>query len=191
MKTETVSTILRPIEAKDTEQVFCYRSDAETNKYQGWIPKTLEDVSEFISKNPSEINKPETWFQLVIVEKASNKIIGDLGIHFIDSDNYQSEIGCTLSKTHHGKGIATETLRAIIDYLFRTLNKHRTVTSIDPANSDSMRLVERLGFRKEAHFKESLYMDKKWVDDIVYAMLKRNGNKIHFLVSSVPLETYS
>jgi RimJ/RimL family protein N-acetyltransferase len=54
-----------------------------------------------------------------------------------------------------------------------------------------MRLVERLGFRKEAHFKESLYMDKKWVDDIVYAMLKRNGNKIHFLVSSVPLETYS
>jgi RimJ/RimL family protein N-acetyltransferase len=170
---ETERAFLRPIEKEDNEQIFSYRSDSETNKYQGWIPKTLNDVNEFISKNPDEINKPETWFQLVIIEKSTNKIIGDIGIHFIDSDNFQSEIGCTLSKEYQGKGFATETMRATVDYLFKKLYKHRIVTSIDPQNIDSIKLVERIGFRKEGHFKESLLIDGKWVDDIVYALLDR------------------
>ena len=172
MMIETKRTILRPIELKDNEQLYSYRSDAETNKYQGWKPKSLEDINEFISKNPTEFNTPQTWFQLVIIEKASNKIIGDIGVHFIDADNFQSEIGCTLRKNHHGKGFASETVRAVIDHLFHDLNKHRITASIDPDNGNSIRLVERLGFRKEAHFKQSLRIEDKWVDDIIYAILK-------------------
>ncbi len=97
---ETKRTILRPIESTDNEQIFSYRSDYNTNKYQGWIPSNLEDVNEFISRNPTEFNKPESWFQLVIINKETDKIIGDIGIHFIDSENFQCEIGCTLSKIH-------------------------------------------------------------------------------------------
>lgn len=167
---ETERTYLRPIELKDNKEIFSYRSDSETNKYQGWIPKTIHDVNEFISKIPKEFNKPETWFQLVIINKENNTIIGDVGIHFID--DYQCEIGCTLSKEYHGKGIATESLRATIDYLFKKLDKHRILTSIDPKNINSIKLLERLGFRKEGHFKESLLIDREWVDDIIYAMLK-------------------
>lgn len=96
-KIETKRTILRPIEPKDNKQVFSYRSDSETNKYQGWIPSNLDDVNEFISKNPHKINLPKTWFQLVIIDKSTHKIIGDIGLHFMDCDNFQSEIGCTLN----------------------------------------------------------------------------------------------
>lgn len=170
---ETERTILRPIESKDNKQVFSYRSDSETNKYQSWIPKNLGDVNEFISKNPSEFNKPETWFQLVIIEKNTNEIIGDIGIHFIDSDNFQCEIGCTLNKNVHGKGFATEALRGSIDYLFKKLSKHRIVASIDPKNINSIKLIERIGFRKEGQFKESLLINGEWVDDLVYALLKK------------------
>jgi len=168
---ETERTILRPIEAKDNREVFNYRSDTETNKYQGWIPRSLNDVDEFISKNPTEFNQPKTWYQLVIVERTSNSIIGDIGIHFIDSENYQCEIGCTLNKNKHRNGYATESLNAVINYLFQKLNKHRIVTSIDPRNTDSIKLVKRLGFRKEAHFKKSLLINGVWTDDIVYAIL--------------------
>ena len=169
---ETQRTILRPLEPEDNEQIYSYRSDAETNKYQGWIPKSLEDVNEFISKNPKEFNKPESWFQLVIKQKETDKIIGDIGIHFMDRDNFQCEIGCTLNKDNHGKGYAAEALGAVIDYLFNKLGKHRIITSIDPENTSSINLVKRLGFRKEAHFKQSLLIHGKWVDDIIYAMLR-------------------
>ena len=174
MKLETNRLILRPINLSDTNEIFEYRSDSETNKYQGWIPKTIEEVETFIRKNPKQINKPESWFQFVIIEKETQKIVGDLGIHFIDSDNKQAEVGCTLNKHFQNKGYATESLKRIIDYLFKDLNKHRIITSIDPDNLNSIRLVERIGFRKEAHFIESLWINDKWVDDIIYALIEKD-----------------
>ena len=164
--------LLRPINAKDSEQVFSYRSDSETNKYQGFVPKKLQEIDEFIAKNPLEINRPGTWVQLVIIEKETDKIIGDLGIHFIGDDGFQCELGCTISKEHQGKGFATKAMKITIDYLFNTLNKHRITGSIDPDNISSIRLFERLKFRREAHFKNNLFHDGKWVDEIIYGILK-------------------
>lgn len=169
---ETERIILRPISIKDNEHVFNYRSDSETNKYQGFVPKELSEVDKFIAKNPTEFNQPESWFQLVIIEKKSNTIIGDIGVHFIGNDGFQCELGCTLSKKQHGKGFATEAMKATINYLFKELNKHRIIASIDPRNSSSMRLLKNLNFRKEAHFKQSLLINGEWVDDIIYGLLK-------------------
>ncbi|WP_417291471.1 GNAT family N-acetyltransferase [Corallibacter sp.] len=169
---ETKRTILRPMKQEDAEAVFNYRSDSKTNQFQGWIPKSAEDVNEFINKNPDEFNVPETWFQLVIIETISDKIIGDIGIHFSDERNLQCEIGCTLNKEYHKQGFASETLQAVIDYLFTRLEKHRIFASLDPKNESSVNLMKRLGFRKEAHFKQSLWLRGNWVDDLVYAMLQ-------------------
>lgn len=178
MKLETKRLILRPISLEDNNEIFAYRSDKETNKYQGWIPETVEDVAQFIGKVAKEINEPETWFQFVIVEKETGKIVGDFGIHFMDVDNKQTEIGCTLNKAFQNKGFATESAKCVIDFLFNELDKHRIVTSIDPDNINSIRLVERLGFRKEAHFVESLWLNGQWVDDLVYAMIEKDWEKL-------------
>ncbi|WP_107037427.1 GNAT family N-acetyltransferase [Brumimicrobium mesophilum] len=163
---------LRPIEAQDNAKVFSYRRDSVTNKYQGFVPKALHEVDAFIAKNPTDFNQPESWFQLVIIKKESNEIIGDIGIHFIGDDGFQCELGCTLSKKHQGKGFATDAMKITIDYLFTSLNKHRITASVDPKNTDSIRLLERLGFRNEAHFKESLFINGEWVDDVIYGLLK-------------------
>lgn len=84
----------------------------------------------------------------------------------------QAEIGCTLNKDYQGQGYATEALKGMVRFLFGTLNKHRIIASVDPRNTGSIRLIERLGFRKEAHFKESYYLRGEWVDDVIYAKLK-------------------
>ncbi|MBL1231487.1 MAG: GNAT family N-acetyltransferase [Vicingaceae bacterium] len=180
MLIETSRLIIKPISIEDKNAVFEYRSDAETNKYQGWIPKTIDDVVIFINKTAKQINLPETWFQLVIQEKETLKIIGDIGIHFFGKENKQVEIGCTLHKKFQHKGYATESLKKVIEYLFNELEKHRIITSIDPENINSIELVKRIGFRKEAHFIESLYINGKWVDDVIFALLKNyyfNSNK--------------
>lgn len=170
----TERLMLRPVEKKDAEAIYNYRSDSVTNKYQGWIPESIEDVHGFFKKNSSEINIDDTWFQFVIIDIENSKIIGDLGIHFLEDE--QAEIGCTLVKEEHGKGYATEALKSAMDFLFNELNKHRIIGSIDPRNIKSIGLLKRLGFRKEAHFKESLLINGEWVDDIIYAILKKEWN---------------
>jgi len=175
MNIKTNRLHIRPVDINDKASMFNYRSDSETNKYLSLIPQTVDDVAEFISNSSKEFDVSGTWFQLAIVEKVSTKMIGDIGIHFLASNNEskQVEIGYTLSKEYRGKGYATEALSAIIDYLFNTLNKHRITASIDPTNQSSIKLVERLGFRKEAHFKESLFFHGEWVDDVIYALLEK------------------
>ena len=174
---ETKRLIIRPITCDDKDEVFEYRSDRETNKYQGWIPTTVSDVEIFIGKISKQINEPRTWFQFVIIEKEAKKIIGDIGVHFFDNENKQVEIGCTVKKDFQNKGYATETVKIVIDYLFKELNKHRIITSIDPENKNSIRLVEGIGFRKEAHFVESLLINGKWVDDLIYSLIEKDwGN---------------
>ncbi len=177
MRLETERLIIRPITLDDKNEIFEYRGDKETNKYQGWIPEKIDDVVTFIEKIAKQIDEPDTWFQLVIIEKQAQKIIGDLGLHFLDSENKQVEIGCTLDKAFHHRGYATESIKKVIDYLFMELNKHRIVTSIDPDNKNSIRLVEKIGFRKEAHFIESLFINGKWVDELIYALIEKDWEK--------------
>lgn len=179
MKFETIRLIIRPITLNDKFEIFNYRSDKETNQFQGWLPDTINDVENFIKTLSTKIDEPNTWFQFVIIEKEREKIIGDLGIHFFDKDNKQVELGCTLDRYFHNKGYATEALICMINYLFRDLNKHRIMTSIDPSNKNSIRLVERIGFRKEAHFVESILVNGKWVDDIIYALTEKDWEKIN------------
>lgn len=169
----TERLILRPINKGDAVLVFRYRSDALTNKYQGWIPKTIDDVISFIENRVSPIiDVNGTWFQFVVIKKDDDELIGDVGLHFFDSDNKQVEIGCTIDKNCQKHGYASEALSEIFRYLFNALDKHRIIASIDPRNEGSIKLVEKLGFRKEAHFKESIFQDGEWLDDLVYAILK-------------------
>ena len=170
MELETERLIIRPIKPEDKNEIFEYHSDPEINKYQGWIPITIDDVETFIGKVSKHINEPETWFQVVILEKETQKIVGDIGIHFFGSENKQVELGCTLNRNFQNKGYATESLIKVIDYLFKEMKKHRIIASMDPDNKNSIRLVERIGFRKEAHFVKSLYLNGKWVDDLIYAL---------------------
>jgi RimJ/RimL family protein N-acetyltransferase len=164
---------IRTINLEDNVAIFNYRSDADTSKYLSVIPASVEDVTAFIQKTSKEFNVPGTWFQFVLIEQESHVLIGDIGIHFLDYDPTNSliEIGYTLHRHFRGKGYATEALTTLIDYLINDLNKHRIIASIDPSNVHSIRLIERLGFRKEAHFKMSLFLHGEWVDDLIYALL--------------------
>ena len=173
LKINTDRLFLRPINLDNIEAIFNYRSDAVTNKYQNWIPETHHDVNIFINDRVSAIiDLFDTWYQFVIIKKDDLKLIGDIGIHFLDLNEKQVEIGITLDKNFQGMGYATEALKQIIKYLFTDLNKHRIMVSLDPRNIKSISLFERLGFRKEAHFKESILSDGVWIDDLVYALLK-------------------
>lgn len=173
MDIKTKRLMVRPVSMDDKESLYTYRSDAETNQYLSMVPSSIDDIENFINKTSKIMNVPDTWYQLVLLEQASNQVIGDVGIHFLGPENNQVEIGYTLDKRYRGHGYMTEALSEIIDYLVHSLNKHRIIASIDPINLDSMRLVERLGFRKEAHFKESLFFHGKWVDDVIYAILAK------------------
>jgi RimJ/RimL family protein N-acetyltransferase len=167
---ETDRLLIRTLEMKDKNAFFQYRSMPEIYQYQGWRPKDIDEIEEFINKNISAFpNTRNTWMQLAVCLK-EGQLIGDIGIHFIE-DDYQVEIGYTLSPEYQGNGYAVEAVKTVINYAFTELKKHRITASVDPNNLKSIKLLEKIGFRKEAHFIKSFRMNNQWYDDCVYAIL--------------------
>ena len=166
---ESSRLILRPLNIPDAPSLFKYRSNKFTNQYQGWIPEKLEDVNDFIeNKIAKEFNQIGSWFQIAIVLKESNELIGDLGLHFLEND--MVEIGCTIAQENQGNSFATEALKLTIEHLFSQFNKHKIIGSVDPRNTASIAMLHKLGFQKEAFHPKSFLLRGEWVDDLVFVL---------------------
>ena len=112
-------------------------------------------------------------FQFSIIEKEKGRLIGDCGVHPVGSDCRQVEIGITIDPQFQNMGFAQESINTLLDFLFEETETHRASASIDPRNEPSIRLFEKLKFRKEAHLVESLWFKDKWVDDLIMAILRK------------------
>ena len=157
----------------DAAVLFGYRSDPDVSRYQGWRPETLDEAKGFI-RNQSGFAQPVPgeWFQRAIRRIGDGSLIGDLGLHL--SQDRQAEFGITLAPSAQGQGFAREALGGLFRTLFGRLDIHRVHASVDPRNAPSMALLQAVGMRQEAHFRESLWFRGEWVDDVVFAMLAQD-----------------
>ncbi len=177
---ETARLSLARLCAADAEALYGYRSRPEVCRYQSWEPRTLAEVVAFIeSLRAVPFGSPGTWFQLGIRWRETGALIGDLGVHFLD-DGAQVEIGFTVAPDAQGKGVGTDAVTGLLDYLFGPLGKHRAFASADPRNERSLRLLQRLGLRQEAHFVKSICFKGEWADDVVFAILASEWHERRF-----------
>ena len=172
MHLHTARLTLDELQADDAAALYGYRSDPAISRYQGWRPGSLENARDFIEASQRvAFDTPDTWCQRAIRLRGTGELIGDLGLHFLTDATV--ELGISLARPHQGRGLAGEALAAALGYLFEHLHKHRVFASVDPRNHACLQLLERTGLRREAHFRESLWLDGEWVDDVVFAMLAR------------------
>lgn len=159
--------------ADDAAALYTYRSHEDVTRFQGWCPGSVDDARAFIARNAAgTFNQHESWYQLAIRSAATGELIGDLGLHFVADDGQQAEIGFTIAPSHQRRGLGAEAVKAALGHLFTVLNKHRVFASIDPRNQASLALLQRVGMRQEAHFRQSLFWRGEWVDDVVFALLR-------------------
>ena len=181
MKTIKILTkrlFISTLTTSDVDAMFRYRSNPNVSRYQGWQPQAREVVEEFINSNlKKEFNRAGTWYQLAIRDKETEELVGDVGLHFLDKQGKQVELGITISPDHQRRGYAVEVLGAVIDHLFTEMDKHRIIGSVDPRNIASLSMLRAVGMRQEAHFRQSLWFKGKWADDMIFALLKEEWER--------------
>ena len=86
------------------------------------------------------------------------------------------ELGYALARAYWRNGFAKEAASAAIQAAFAS-GAHRIYAECDPENEASWRLLESLGFAREAHFRKNVYFKKDssgnpiWKDTLVYSLL--------------------
>lgn len=171
---ETPRLILRPFEMEDIEAFSDYRSDPEVARYQGWnAPFTRAQAARFIEEMRAiHPGIPGRWYQVALGLKPGGELVGDCAFRLLDETPHQAEFGITLARLCQGRGLATEALTRLIDYLFDEFDLHRIRAICDVENTASAHLLERLGMRREAHFIDHVWFKGHWSSEYWYAVLK-------------------
>ena len=81
-----------------------------------------------------------------------------------------AHVGYWIDEAHAGRGIMPTSLALVCDHAFTRGGLHRIEVNIQPHNTPSRRVVEKLGFREEAQFKSYLYINGEWRDHVGYGM---------------------
>lgn len=157
----------------DSESLIAYRNDHEVARHQGWqLPCDVSQASEMLTEQAHLDDIPRTgWVQLAV--ERNGVMIGDLAVALV-ADGHVAEVGYTFAATHHGRGYATEALGGLVDRLFATSSVHRVVAHLDPANTPSLRVLERLGFVFEGLARRAELVRGSWVDDLSYSLLRED-----------------
>lgn len=171
---ETERLVLRAITQADGAEIADYQGREDVARYVPWPPRSRERVEELIPRWMAMNGKGEgsEGVQYAIVLKADGRLIGDCMLMYGDREARQGEIGYLLSPHYHGMGYGTEAARAMLKMGFETAGLHRITARCDARNTASWRVMEKLGMRREAHFREHALFKGEWDEELVYAMLE-------------------
>jgi RimJ/RimL family protein N-acetyltransferase len=165
---ETERLILRRYISVDLQDLYEYLSDAEVVRYEPYKPMIFEEARQ-------ELEYRISSSEFIAVElKETHKMIGN--IYLAERDFDALEIGYVFNKKYWKKGYAAEACSGIIRDAFDR-SVHRIYAKCDPGNTNSWRLLERLGFIREGYYKQNAYFWKDennqpiWKDTYVYSLL--------------------
>lgn len=169
---ESERLLLRKLELKDAPEVQLIRSDEKVMIYMDSERQLTVQYSEkFISRN-LKMYEEKTGIFWAIIEKSTNKFIGDFAFFKIDHKNSRAEIGYTLKPAFWGKGFMKEAMLSTFNFGFNELNLHSLEANINPKNNNSRTILTKMGFRKEAYFRENYYYNGDYLDSEIYSLLK-------------------
>lgn len=168
---QTERLIIRPFQPGDLPAVLAFTSLPETFLY---IPEPSQDetaVRQMIERGANNPASDAVPPDIAVTLRSSGDIAGLLSFHSISARFLTMEIGWVFHPAHRGCGYATEAARALVDYGFRVLRLHRIIATCDPRNTASYRVMEKIGMRREAHFKQCVLLaDGQWHDEYAYAI---------------------
>lgn len=166
---------LRPFTRGDVDAVHEYRGREDVALYLFDAPLSRDECAMAIQQRVSQTQLHAEGDKVVLAVELleSGRLVGELSLVWRSEDAQQGEIGWIFHPMHHGRGYATEAARALLSMGFDGAQLHRIFARCDARNTSSWRLMERLGMRREAHFREHAIFKGGWDEEFVYAILRR------------------
>ena len=165
---QTRRLLLRPFRASDYDDLFEFLSQLEDDEFEGYPGITYENGIEHLKYRLGS----EEFYAIELA--GSGKVIGN--IYCGNKDFAAREVGYIVNQHYQRQGYATEALSAVILQAFRD-GAHRIYAECDPRNIPSWKLLEKVGLRREACFRQNVWFIRDengmpvWKDTLVYAIL--------------------
>ncbi|MCI0730272.1 MAG: GNAT family N-acetyltransferase [Chloroflexi bacterium] len=169
---ETERLLMREFVEGDWVAVLAYQSDPLYLRYYHWMERTEADVRAFVGMFlEQQRRRPRLKFQLALILKQEDRLIGNCGIRVNDPGLREANIGYEVDSRYWGHGYATEAARAILRFGFEELRMRRIWSYCLADNVGSARVLEKIGMRQEGRLREKEFVKGQWHDHLLYALL--------------------
>lgn len=166
-----VGICLRLMTYGDTENIIKWRNSDSVRKnfiYQGLFTK--ESHENWI-RTMVETGKV---VQMIIVETSTDKPVGSVYVRDIDYAHHKAEYGIFIGEdSARGKGYGTAAAKLMVRYCFEELGIHKLMLRVYAENQQAIRSYEKAGFEKEAYLRDDVYVDGKYRDIVLMAILNK------------------
>ncbi|QMU63886.1 MAG: GNAT family N-acetyltransferase [Flavobacteriaceae bacterium] len=160
--------ILRALEPEDLDFLF----EIENNELFWEISNIQAPFSKYILKKYIENAHQDVYeakqLRLVIEENSSNNAVGMIDLFDFNPQHKRAGVGILVHPKYQQKGIASEALGLLIAYSFHHLDIHQLYANITSDNKASIRLFEKLSFKKVGVKKDWLVHNQTFKDEILY-----------------------
>ncbi len=170
---ETERLILRRFVMEDATAMFDrWANDERVTRYLTWAPHGNVRVTEQVLGDwIFEYHSPKSYQWAIVLKELDDKPIGSIGVVHVESAVDGAEVGYCMSADHWGRGIMTEALKAVIDYLFDA--GFRRIQAIhDVENPASGAVMGKCGMEYEGTLRRAARNQRGIVDVAVYAILR-------------------
>lgn len=173
---ETKRLIIRKFEKKDYIDLFDYLSNKEIYKFEPGKPISIEEAKSLCK----ERSKEKVF--LAVELKQIQKMIGHLYFKQTGPLEFMTwELGYIVNPKYQRKGYGSEAAKGLVEYGFKKYSIHRIMARCNPENIASWKLLEKVGFIREGHFREYAFFHKDsngspiWTDAYEYSMVRKLG----------------
>ena len=140
-------------------------------------PTSDRDLHEYWEEaRQSDWTDPRNDLVVAVIETSSGRCVG--GMALITGDHCSADAGYALAPDVHGKGYATEGLRALRDDGFANRGLQRITAGIFVGNHASRRVAEKCGFRLEGTRRRSVLKRGQWLDDWLFAITRPDWDEL-------------
>lgn len=163
---ETERFVLRPLMREDAEALFPTLGDEEQCRYLTRAHfSSVEDLAAWLC-DPDWNGR--SWSA---IDRTNKQLVAR--VVSVPVSEGVEEIGYITAIERRGEGISYECASALVGRLFGTEGLHRVIAGTDPRNHASNSLLEKLGFRREAHYIEGVKTHIGWCDEYYWGLLAR------------------
>jgi len=178
MQLETKRLTLREFEESDAEACNEYERQPHVVRYQSFPTRTLDESLDYIKDSMASAREsPRSIYDLAVVLREGGaeggRLVGRCGLKVTSREDREGALWYILHPEYWGRGLIVEAARALLAFGFEELALHRVIVDSEPANTASIRVAEKLGMRREAHFVENAWVKGVWTDSVIFALLDR------------------
>ena len=165
----TERLLLRPFTLGDVDDVFDYATSPEWGRYiAAPQPYTRGDAEEFVARSVLTTWDTQAIFAVVLEQK----VIGGIDLR-VEPKHEHAEIGYSIGSYYWGKGLASEGVRAVINWGFSHYGLKEIHAGIDARNERSWRMAENLGMVREGALRSYLVVHGERIDVLAYGILRQ------------------